>query len=185
MSRVLLLVALILATTALAGDGWTTYRGDGFSIRVPPGWTVNGKFVDYGYGYYQGGADDEVPGVAFRPRTDPQPRSNLREPYPYLAVQRLPAGGKCVADAFIVDPPPDSFTEEPVDAANFAATLARPGDLYTIEQQVFVVSTAPCMAAHIYMVYTQTRDRTEEPMDRERLSALFARMRRTVVVRIP
>ncbi|HEY1630662.1 MAG TPA: hypothetical protein VGF56_05070 [Rhizomicrobium sp.] len=183
MSRTLLTAALLLATTALAGGGWTTYRGDGFSIDIPPGWRANPKFEDDGYGFYQGFQDDRLFGAAFTPLTDPQPSSNLREPNPTLAVERLPPASRCSADAFIVDAAPDSFTAEPTSTANFARTVAEPGDLYGEEQQVFVVRTRPCVAVHLYIAYAQRSVKPERAYDRAALFGTFERMRRSV--RIP
>jgi hypothetical protein len=186
MSRIPLLFGLLLATAVFAGDGWTAYRGDGFSIDVPPGWKANPKFEDDGYAFYQGYKDDRLLGTSFTPRRNPQPASNLRQPNISLAVERLPAGRDCVADDFLVDPAPDSFTAEPTDTANFARTMAESGDLYGEEQQVFIVSTHPCVAVHTYVAYAQMNrviDKTEHPYDRAAVYGLFARMRRSV--RIP
>jgi hypothetical protein len=185
MSRLFLLLGLLLATAASAGDGWITYRGDGFTIQIPPGWKANAKFADEGYGFHQGSADDRLFGTAFTPPRDLQPKSNLREPRPMLVVERLVDDKGCAADDFIVDPAPDSFTAEPTSTTNFARTIAEPGDLYGEEQQVFVVSTKPCVAVHLYVAYAQMNDviaKTERPYDRAALFGLFERMRRSLSV---
>ena len=63
-------------------------------------------------------------------------------------VQRARPGDLCVAESFLVDPPPDYATEEPVKKPEVVHTLAEPGDLYTMEQVVMIASKAPCLAVH-------------------------------------
>ena len=178
----LLIIFVMLTGAACADDGAHIYRDPAgvFSIRIPPGWNVNPKFVDYGYGYYQGSPDDKLPGVAFVSRRDFAPGTNLDSGETFFAVQVLPAKTTCVADSFLVDPPPDYFTTEPEDTADFARTVAEPGDLDGYEEQVRVLSHSPCVAMHVFITYSQ---RATPKFDRARLLGMFDAIAKTVTVR--
>jgi hypothetical protein len=138
------------------------------------------QFVDYGYGYYQGSPDDKLPGVAFFSKRDLAPGTSLDSGGTFFAVQVLPAKTTCVADSFLVDPPPDYFTTEPEDTADFARTVAEPGDLDGYEEQVGVLSHSPCVAMHVFITYSQ---RATPKFDRARLLGMFDAIAKTVTVR--
>ncbi|HEY2069789.1 MAG TPA: hypothetical protein VGG48_09570 [Rhizomicrobium sp.] len=177
--------ALLLANSALAGHGWQTYRNKEFSISVPAGWAINPTFEDQGYAYAQGYPDDKLDGVAFTPDTDLDPGTNLRSDSSYIAVEILPAGRDCLARNFLVDQPPDYFTREPEETPDYARIVSEPGDLWGVEEQVHIVSRAPCAALHAYINYGQLDDdrrKTERPFDRARLEDLLARIRRTLLI---
>lgn len=173
--------ALVIGT-ASAAEQWHTYRdpAGAFTIRLPPGWKAHREWMDYGYGHYQDTPDDELGGTAFLSRRDLAPGTSLDTSGTYLVVQTLPAKTKCLADNFLVDPPPDYFTTEPDDTADFARTVAEPGNLDGYEQQVRVVSHSPCAAVHIFIGYSQS---WKPKYDRARLLGLFDRITRTLVVK--
>jgi hypothetical protein len=189
MSRLLpALLGIVIASAAFGDDGWQTYRGEGFSIQIPPGWRANPKFVDYGYGYYQDDPTDKLAGTAFTTTADLQPGSNLRSDQSYVLVEFLPPGRKCTADNFLVDPPPDYFTTAPEQTPDFLRTVAEPGDLYGEEHQIHVVSHTPCVAVQYVIEYGQLdadRLKTERPFDRAGLLALLDRIRGSLVLTRP
>ena len=147
-------VLLLAGMLACHGAQAATYTdaAHGFAIDYPDGWTVDPKFVDKGYAFFQGETGDVHEGVAFAPSTDLAPGTVLQSDQLKLVVERARPADQCQARAFLVDPPPDYFTKTPVDKPEVVQTVAEAGDQYVIEHLVVMVSQKPCLAAHYIIV---------------------------------
>ncbi len=182
-TRVALASAMLIAFagTAFADEpGWHTYTdaAHGFSISYPDGWAVNPNFADKGYGYSQGDSDDVRTGLGISPAVDIAPSTTLESKSLVLAVQFARPGDACRARAFLADPPPDYVTTVDQDTPDAAHAIAEPGDLYSVEHLVRIVSHTPCIALQIYLVYAQPRPRDPKPTPPFDRSAVFAALSR-------
>ncbi|MEJ0028173.1 MAG: hypothetical protein WDN01_19265 [Rhizomicrobium sp.] len=176
-------LSIVLATGAAAEPAWHTYTDAkrGFSIDYPDGWTVDPGFKDKGYGFFQGDTDDYRDGVALKPTVDLAPGTNLESPQLVLAIETARPADRCEARAFLVDPPPDYFTERPVDRPDAVRTVAKAGDLYTIEHIVLIGVRQPCIAAHYILVYGQGQGANAPPaFDHAAVVGLLNRIASTV-----
>ncbi len=164
---------LALAVPAAAEPAWHVYSDAkrNFSIAYPDGWTVDPDFRDKGYGFFQGDTDDYRGGVALKPTADLAPGTNLESDQLVLAVETARPGDLCQAKSFLVDPPPDYFTDVAVDKPEVARTVANAGDLYTIEHIVLIGVRQPCIAAHYILVYGQ-RHGSGAPPDFDRAAVI-------------
>ncbi|HWD29022.1 MAG TPA: hypothetical protein VG387_17750 [Rhizomicrobium sp.] len=162
--------ALLLATGAAsaAAPGWSTYTDakNGFAMDYPSDWKVNPDWQDKGYGFFQGDTDDVHPGIAFTPTTNLVPGSVLQSDQLVLAIEAPRIGAKCNAAGFLVDPPPDYFTQVRIDKPDLVDTTAQAGDLYTIEHIVILARQSPCVAVHYVIVSARSGG---TPLDREGL----------------
>ncbi len=179
---ILLLAGGVTAAGAAAPD-WPSYAGRGFTVAVPPGWTVDAGFLDKGYGFFQGQNDDVRGGTALKPSGDIAPGTTLQSDQLRLVVQTARPGDLCVAASFLVDPPPDYETRKLLDKPEMVRTLAEPGDLYTLEQAVVLVSRTPCIAVHYYIAYARPRPgdpHASAPVDRDGLFKVLGAIAATV-----
>src|SRR5262249_50313364 len=110
---VLLLAGMLACGGAQAAPYSDPARG--VAIGYPDGWTVDRRFQDKGYRFFQGEREDFHEGVAFAPSTDLAPGTVLQSDQLKLVVQRARPADMCQANAFLVDPPPDYFTKTVVD----------------------------------------------------------------------
>lgn len=150
--RFISLLALIVLASLPAHAASYSDAARGFAIDYPDGWTVDARFQDKGYRFFQGEAEDVHEGVAFSPSTDLAPGTVLQSDQLKLVVQRARPADLCQANAFLVDPPPDYFTKTVVDKPGVVQTVAEAGDQYVIEHLVIMVSEKPCLAAHYIIV---------------------------------
>lgn len=194
MTRVRILRRIAAATVILClgaapawaqADAWHTYTdvARGFSISYPDGWAANPNFTDKGYAFIQGDPDDVRSGLGLSPVVDIAPGTTLESKSLVLAVQFARPGDTCRARAFLADPPPDYFTQVDEDTPDETHTLAQPGDLYSVEHLVRIVSHTPCIALQIYLTYEQPRPRDPKPtppFDRRAVFALLSRIAATL-----
>lgn len=179
-------VLFALCQPASAQDAtWHTYADTarGFSISYPDGWTVNPHYQDQGYAFHLGDADDVRDGLGLTPAIDVAPGTNLESGQLVLAVQPARPGDICKASSFLADAPPDSATQVTRDSPELAATLAQPGDLYTIEHIVVMVSRTPCLAVQYVLVSSRAQpgDPAAKPaFDRAAVLGLLDRIARTI-----
>ncbi len=164
-----------------AEPGWHTYTdaAHGFAISYPDGWTVNPQFADKGYAFIQGDTDDVRTGLGLSPLVDIAPGTTLESKSLVLAVQFARPGDTCRARAFLADPSPDYVTQVDQDTPDAAHAIAEPGDLYSVEHMVRVVSHTPCIAVQIYLVYARPRPgeaKPPPPFDRTAVFALLSRI---------
>lgn len=152
-----------------------------FTFSYPDGWSIDARYQDKGYGYHQGDLDDVRDGVALRPAGDLAPGTDLQSDQLVLAVEAARPADRCEAHAFLVDAPPDYFTETPVDKPEAVRTVAQAGDLYTIEHIVLIAVKKPCIAVHYTLVYRQHAAGGPPPFDRAsivgQLNAIAATIR--------
>ena len=176
-------VLLCLATAAAAEPAWHVYSDAkrNVSIAYPDGWTVDPNFRDKGYGFFQGDNDDYRDGIALKPTADLAPGTNLESDQIVLAVETARPADRCEAKAFLVDPPPDYFTDVPVDKPEVVRTVANAGDLYTIEHIVLIGVRQPCIAAHYILVYGQRHGADAPPaFDRAAVLGLLNKIASTI-----
>lgn len=147
---VLVLAGLLACRGAQAATYTDAARG--FAIDYPDGWTVDPRFTDKGYRFFQGESEDVHDGVAFSPSTDLAAGTVLQSDQLKLVVQRARPADRCQASAFLLDPPPDYFTRTVVDKPEVTQTIAEAGDQYVIEHLVVMVSQTPCLAVHYIIV---------------------------------
>ncbi|MEJ0043152.1 MAG: hypothetical protein WDM81_13490 [Rhizomicrobium sp.] len=185
--RIGILFALLLfAGAAQAQDvSWQTYTDTtrGFSMSYPPGWKVDPNFVDKGYRFHQGDTDDVRDGVAVTPGGDLAPGSTLQSDQLVLAVERARPADLCVAKGFLLDPPPDYFTQTLLDTPQAAQTVAEAGDLYSIEHIVVMASRTPCIAVQYTIVTARPQQgdaKPSKPFDRQALIGLLNHIAATV-----
>lgn len=183
------IVSLVLAAATMAvapcvaqTAGWHTYSDTqrNFSFSYPDGWTLDTKYQDKGYGYHQGDLDDERDGVALRPAGDLAPGTDLQSDQLVFAVEAARPADRCEARAFLVDPPPDYFTEAPVDKPDVVRTVAQAGDLYTIEHIVLIAVRKPCIAAQYTLVYHQPYEGGPPPFDHAKIIGLLNAIAATI-----
>jgi hypothetical protein len=179
------LLCALCGTASADEPGWHTYTdaARGFSISYPDGWAANPNFTDKGYAFIQGDPDDVRTGLGLSPVVDLAPGTTLESKSLVLAVQFARPGDTCRARAFLADPPPDYFTQVDEDTPDEAHTLAQPGDLYSTEHLVRIVSRTPCIALQIYLTYEQPRPRAPKPtpqFDRAAVFALLSRIAATL-----
>jgi hypothetical protein len=177
---------LLAAGCAQAAEpGWSTYNDakHGFSLSYPPGWRVDPAHVDKGYGYFQGDRDDVRDGVAFMPTADIAPGTNLESDQLALIIEPARPADRCVASAFLVDPPPDNATQTIVEKPDAVQTLAAAGDLYSVEHIAIIASHAPCIAVH-YVIYSRQIGRNDpaatKPFDRAMVIGLLNKIASTL-----
>jgi hypothetical protein len=183
--RISVAVALLFAfsTTASADEpGWHIYTdtAHGFSISYPDGWTANPNYTDKGYAFIQGDTDDVRTGLGLSPVVDIAPGTTLESGSPVLAVQFARPGDTCRARAFLADPSPDYVTQVDQDTPDAAHAIAEPGDLYSVEHMVRIVSHTPCIAVQIYLVYARPRPHDTKPAPPFDRAAVFALLSRIV-----
>ena len=171
-------VFALLSMLACSGVQAATYTDTvrGFAIDYPDGWTVDPKFVDKGYRFFQGETEDVHDGVAFSPATDLAPGTILQSDQLKLVVERARPADTCQAKAFLVDPPPDYFTKTIVDKPELVQTTAEAGDQYMIEHVVVMVSKTPCMAVH-YIIVTA---REGKPINHTKLLEFLSAIAKTI-----
>lgn len=146
-----LICALAMSATPVCAATYTD-AARGFAIDYPDGWTVDTRFQDKGYRFFQGESEDLHEGVAFSPATDLAPGTVLQSDQLKLVVERARPADMCQASAFLVDPPPDYFTKTVVDKPDVVQTVAEAGDQYVIEHLVVMASRKPCLAVHFIIV---------------------------------
>ena len=168
-------LVLAIAAPAAAEPAWHVYSDAkrNFSISYPDGWTVDPAYRDKGYGFFQGDTDDYRDGVALKPTADLAPGTNLQSDQLMLVVETARPGDLCQAKSFLVDPPPDYFTDRPIDKPDAVRTVANTGDLYTVEHIVLIGVRQPCIAAHYILVYGQ-RHGADGPPDFDRTTVIGA-----------
>jgi hypothetical protein len=173
--------ALLLAAGAAsaAPPGLATYTDakNGFAIDYPSDWKVNPNWVDKGYGFFQGDTDDVHPGIAFTPTSDIAPGTTLQSDQLVLAIETPRPGAKCVAGSFLLDPPPDYFTNVRVDKPDLVDTVAQAGDQYIIEHIVILARPSPCLAVHYVIVSARGG---AKPVDRDGLIAALNKITGTL-----
>jgi len=188
--RAFVFIAALAAGVGLARaaePAWSTYTDAkrGFSLTYPTGWKVDPNHVDKGYGFFQGDRDDVRDGVAFMPVEDIAPGTNLQSDQLALVVERARPGDRCVASAFLVDPPPDYFTQTLVDKPDAIQTTADAGDLYSIEHIAMIASHVPCIAVHYVIVSGRiARDDpgAAKPFDRAAVIGLLNKIASTLTL---
>ena len=178
-ARLVFALALVAGTARAAPPGLATYTDtkNGFAIDYPSDWKVNPNWVDKGYGFFQGDTDDVHPGIAFTPSGDIAPGTTLQSDQLVFAIETPRTGAKCVASDFLVDPPPDYFTNVHVDKPDVVDTVAQAGDQYIIEHIVIVARQTPCLAVHYVIVSARAGGK---PYDRDGLIAALNRITGTL-----
>jgi hypothetical protein len=176
------IVCFCAAPVRAQTDAWHTYTdtAHGFSISYPDGWAANPNYTDKGYAFIQGDTDDVRTGLGLSPVVDIAPGTTLESGSPVLAVQFARPGDTCRARAFLADPSPDYVTQVDQDTPDAAHAIAEPGDLYSVEHMVRIVSHTPCIAVQIYLVYARPRPHDTKPVPPFDRAAVFTLLSRIV-----
>jgi hypothetical protein len=125
--------------------GWTLYKGTGFTIGVPPGFTP-----DATHDYQDLGPGKDIHGVAFTIPAALAKGTNLSSDS-YIAVETLPGVPLCVATPFLSEPesqPPVIVGRRTYLTAT--ATDAGAGNLH--EETVYALQrSSPCLAVRYFI----------------------------------
>lgn len=166
----------------MAAADWGSFASSefGFSLRYPPGYTVDGGYV------YQGlGPGMDITGVAFTVPSEMTQGTNLSNDT-RLSVESLPEASSCTADRFLPEgaSTPGEVTENGTDYSTASLNDAGAGNLY--EETVFaLVGTSPCLAVRYFIHSTNLANYdpgTVTAFDKEDLMAQFDAIRKTLIV---
>ena len=166
----------------MAPAGWATFASSefGFSLRYPPGYTVNGGYV------YEGlGPGHDITGVSFTIPAGMTQGTNLADDT-RLSIETLPDAPACTADLFLPDgaSAPTTVTENGTDYSVASLSDAGAGNIY--EETVHaLVGTSPCLAVR-YFVHSANIDNFDPgsvtAFDAAALTAEFDAIRKTLIV---
>ncbi|WP_421724166.1 MliC family protein [Bauldia sp.] len=163
-------------------SGWLVFASSefGFSLRYPPGYTVDGGYV------YQGlGPNNDITGVAFTIPAAMTDGTNLASDTK-LSVETLPDLSDCAAPAFLPSgaTPAETITENGTEYSVASLSDAGAGNLY--DQRVYaLVGTSPCLAVRTFIHSTNLANYdpgTVVAFDEQALVDQFDAMRRTLVI---
>lgn len=161
---------------------WLTFASSefGFSLRYPPGFTIDGGYV------YQGlGPGQDITGVAFTIPPAMAEGTNLADDT-RLSVETLPDVSSCTADHFLPTgtSAPSSVSENGTEYSVASLDDAGAGNLYS-EKVYALVGTSPCLAVRTFIHSTNIANYdpgTVQPFDDNTLTALFDAIRKTLVI---
>ncbi|MCP4384007.1 MAG: hypothetical protein GY798_21800 [Hyphomicrobiales bacterium] len=152
----------------------------GFSLRYPPGYSVDGGYV------YQGlGPGADITGVSFTIPSAMSTGTNLSSDT-RLSIETLPEAPDCSADQFLPTgaTAPTTLTENGTGYSIASLEDAGAGNLY--EEKVYaLVGTSPCLAVRTFIHSTNLANYdpgTVQPFDEAALNAQFDAIRRTLVI---
>jgi membrane-bound inhibitor of C-type lysozyme len=152
----------------------------GFSLRYPPGYTVDGGYV------YQGlGPGHDITGVSFTIPASMTTGTNLSTDT-RLSVETLPDASACTADLFLPAgaSTPTSLTENGTEYSVASLQDAGAGNLY--EEKVYaLVGTSPCLAVRYFIHSTNIANYdpgTVTAFDEAALTAEFDAIRKTLII---
>lgn len=171
-----------IRVSAMAPDGWMTFASTefGFSLRYPPGYTINGGYV------YQGlGPGQDITGVSFTIPASMAEGTNLSDDT-RISVETLPDAPACTADHFLPAgaPAPTTVTENGTQYSMASLDDAGAGNLYG-ETVYALVGTAPCLAVRSFIHSTNIANYdpgTVTAFDEAALVAQFGAIRKTLIV---
>lgn len=171
-----------IQVSAMAPADWETFASSeyGFSLRYPPGYTINGGYV------YQGlGPGHDITGVSFTIPAAMTDGTNLSDDT-RLSVETLPDVTSCTADLFLpagADTPTET-TEYGTDYSVASLSDAGAGNLYD-ETVYALVGTSPCLAVRTFIHSTNLANYdpgTVTAFDEAALTAQFDAIRKTLIV---
>ena len=172
----------IIVSDMVPDPDWPAFASSeyGFSLRYPPGYTVNGGYV------YEGlGPGHDITGVSFTIPASMTTGTNLAADT-RLSVETLPDAAACTADLFF---PAGSVTattttENGTEYSVASLTDAGAGNLY--EETVYALAgTSPCLAVRTFIHSANIGNfdpGTVTEFDKAALTAEFDAIRKTVVV---
>ncbi len=137
----------IVLSDMVPNSNWLAFASSeyGFSLRYPPGYTVNGGYV------YQGlGPGHDITGVSFTIPAAMTTGTNLASDT-RLSVETLPDAASCTADKFLPSgaSAPSSVTENGTEYSVASLSDAGAGNIY--EEKVYaLVGTSPCLAVRYF-----------------------------------
>lgn len=153
--------------------------GDGFSIRLPQGYTLDEKYR------YQGlGPKKEIAGIRFGIPASYATGTNLGSDS-YLSIEGIPQTASCSAGLFLERPGQiQTIVNNDVEYTVASSTGAAAGNRY--EERVYAVSgTNPCIAIRYYIHYGVIENYpsgTVREFDEPALLSQFDAIRTTLVI---
>ena len=172
---------IALAPLASGSDLTQTYSnsGDGFSIRLPQGYTANES-----YQYQELGPGKNISGVAFTIPASIAKGTNLSSDT-YLSVEELPKLQSCDAKSFL-GPGVKSYTmtEGNTTYSVASSTGAAAGNRYA-ETVYAIPGTSPCIAVRYsihFGVFENYPPGAVTEFDQAALTSKFDSIRRTLIV---
>ena len=172
----------IVVSSEAPDPDWLTFASSeyGFSLRYPPGDTVNGGYVFDGFG-----PGHDITGVSFTIPKTMTTGTNLSADT-RLSVETIPDAAACVATAFIPGPAENLRTVTENDTDYSVATSSEAGAGNIFDTTVYaLIGTSPCLAVRyfIHSANIQNFDPgTVTEFDRGALIAEFDAIRKTLVV---
>ncbi len=171
-----------IQVSAMAPADWESFASSeyGFSLRYPPGYTINGGYV------YEGlGPGHDITGVSFTIPAAMTTGTNLSDDT-RLSVETLPDASSCTADLFLPEgaDAPTTMTENGTEYSVASLSDAGAGNLY--EEKVYaLVGTSPCLAVRTFIHSTNLANYdpgTVTAFDEAALTAQFGAIRKTLIV---
>jgi membrane-bound inhibitor of C-type lysozyme len=158
-----------------------TNSGDGFSIRLPSGYTINEK-----YKYQELGPGKEIYGIRFTIPSTTATGTNL-SPDTMVSVEEIPNVRNCTAARFL-DPAlrtsTSTFTEDTATYSVASSSDAAAGNRY--EETVYAFpGSNPCIAVRYFVHYGVIDNYPSgavREFDRKALLTEFDRIRRSIVI---
>lgn len=143
-------IGCILVAPAPTGQALPTVYSngnEGFSLRLPEGYTVNEKYT-----YQALGPKKSIAGIQFTIPTSLTKGTNLSTDS-YISVEQIPKSQTCTASSFLAgQPAAKNTTEHGTEYSMATATDAAAGNRY--EETVYaLVGTNPCIAVRYFIHY--------------------------------
>lgn len=174
-------VGCILIASVPAGSSLTkiySNSGDGFSIRLP-----NGYSVDEAYQYQHMGPGKEIGGVKFAIPAALAKGTNLSTDT-YVSVEEVPRATACTAILFLDRATAADLTDGDRTYSVASSTGAAAGNRY--DEMVYALpGTNPCIAVRYFVHYGAIQNYpagTVREFDESALVAQFDAIRRTLIV---
>lgn len=171
----------IQISDAVPDPSWLTFASSqsGFSLRYPPGYTVNGGYV------YEGlGPGHDITGVSFTIPASKTTGTNLASDT-RVSVETLPGVADCTADLFLPagGPAPTTVTENGTEYSVATMSDAGAGNFYDTTVYA-LVGSSPCLAVRTFIHYNNAAnfDPPVTGFDRAALTAEFDAIRKTLVI---
>ncbi len=171
----------IVVSSKVPDPSWLTFASSefGFSLRYPPGYTLNGGYVFEGFG-----PGHDISGVSFTIPNSMTTGTNLANDT-RLSVETLPAATSCDAAQFLPDATnARTVTEHGTKYSVASMSDAGAGNFYDTTVYA-LVDTSPCLAVR-YFIHSLNIGNfdpgTVHEFDRNALVGEFDAIRRTLVV---
>ena len=172
----------IVVSDMVPDPDWLTFASSefGFSLRYPPGYTLNGGYVFDGFG-----PGHDITGVSFTIPEAMTTGTNLAADT-RLSVETLPDAPACVATAFIPGPAENvrTLTENGTQYSVASSSEAGAGNIFDTTVYA-LLGTSPCLAVR-YFIHSANIGNfdpgTVTEFDRSALIAEFDAIRKTLVI---